>query len=449
LNPEKEKAANRPYDLAVRFARLYGGKIETCPRVPIYSLGDFAIWYTPGVAEISRRIEKDPDLSFDFTNRWNTVAIVTDGTRVLGLGDVGPEASLPVMEGKALLFKYLGGVDALPLPLACSDPDDIIETVKRLEPAVGGINLEDISHPKCFRILETLRKEMGIPVWHDDQQGTAAATVAGLLNAVKLTGRSIEDTEIAFVGAGAANVANARLAEVAGFDPANFIVVDSKGILHPAREDMEKLPSTNPWKYELAQKTNQEGRTGDTKKALEGVDVMVAASRPGPGTVKKDWIAQMARDAIVFALANPVPEIWPWEAKEAGARIVATGRADFPNQVNNSLVFPSVFRGVLDVRAKTITDEMAGTAAFELARHAEDVGLREEYILPKMTEWEVYTKVAVATGRKAIKDGVARRNLSRDELTFRANEMILHSRNQLEALLDKGVIPSPPGGVLD
>ncbi len=445
-NSEKEKAARRPYDLAIKFAELYGGKMETCPRVPVYALEDFAVWYTPGVAEVSRRIHKDIDLSFDYTNRWNTIAIVTDGTRVLGLGDIGPEASLPVMEGKSLLFKYLGGVDAFPLPLSCTDPGEFIDTVKRLEPGLGGINLEDISHPKCFSILETLRKEMQIPVWHDDQQGTAAATVAGLVNAVKFTGRKIPDTTIAFVGAGAANIANARLAIVAGFDPANFVMVDSKGILHCEREDMEELASKNPWKYEFAMKTNEDGRTGTTGQAMKDMDVVVAACKPGPRTIKKGWVAKMAPDAIVFSLANPVPEIWPWEAREAGARIVATGRGDFSNQVNNSLVFPAVFRGVLDVRAKTITDEMAATAAFELAAFAEEKGLEEEYIIPKMTEWDVYPRVAVATAQKAISQGVARSKPSREDLESRANEMILHSRSQLQALLDSGIIQSPPGG---
>ncbi len=443
---EKESEVNKPYELAIKFAKFYGGKIEVAPRVPVFALKDFAVWYTPGVAEVCRAIAKDKELSFKYTNRWNTILVVTDGTRVLGLGDIGPEASMPVMEGKALIFKYLGGVDAFPLPIAEKDPDRFIEIVKAMEPAVGGVNLEDISSPKCFYILERLRKETEICVWHDDQQGTAGATLAGLINALKLTDRKLSEAKIAFIGCGAANIASARVIEVAGGDPKKWVMVDSKGILHKDRPDMEQLKEKNPWKYEWAVKTNAEGRTGDIPEALKDMDVVIAASKPGPGVIKKEWIRSMAPDPIVFVEANPVPEIWPWEAKEAGARVVATGRSDFPNQVNNSLVFPSVFRGALDVKARTITDEMAAAAAFELAKFAEEKGIHEDYIIPTMEEWEVYPRVAVAVAMKAIEQGVARETYSRDELYEKAEFMIRRAREQMDALVNSGVIPRPPEG---
>jgi malate dehydrogenase (oxaloacetate-decarboxylating) len=290
---------------------------------------------------------------FEHTNKWNFVAVVSDGTRVLGLGDIGPEAGLPVMEGKALLFKYLGGVDAFPICLDTKDPDAIIETVKLLQPTFGGVNLEDISQPKCFRILDTLRKECRIPVWHDDQQGTATVTVAGLINAVKIVGKDMATVKVAMLGAGAANICISRMIMIAGVTPENIIMSDSKGIIHKGREELKEKYKE---KWEMAQKTNGENRTGGVPEMIEGADVLIALSTPGPDTVKKEWIQSMNKDAIVFVCANPIPEIWPWEAKEAGARIVATGRSDFPNQVNNSLGFPGIFRGTLDVMAKTITD---------------------------------------------------------------------------------------------
>ena len=442
---EEPREEKKPYELALKFARRYGGKVETCPRVPIYGLKDFAVWYTPGVAAVSKAIEERKELSFELTNRWNTVAVVTDGSRVLGLGDVGPEASLPVMEGKCLLFKYLGAVDAFPLPLSCSEPSELVDIVRRIEPGIGGVNLEDIAQPRCFHILETLREGMDVPVWHDDQQGTAAATLAGLLNAVELTGRRPSETKIAFIGAGAANLSNARLAAAAGFDPSNFIMVDSKGILHGDREDIELLEKQNPWKHRWALITNPGKVQGGAAEAMDGADVVVAASKPGPGTLKPGWVRRMSSDPIVFALANPVPEIWPWEAKRAGARVVATGRADFPNQVNNSLVFPSVFRGVLDVRARTITDGMAVAAARSLAAFAQQRGLSEEYIIPEMTEPDLYPSVAADVALEAIREGVARRKASANELFEQAKDMISRARKATRVLLEAGVIERPPG----
>ena len=434
------------YKLSVELHRFYGGKIETIPKVPVRRIKDFAIWYTPGVAEPSRRISKDPDLSFELTARWNTIAVVSDGTRVLGLGNVGPEAAYPVMEGKALIFKFLGGVDAVPLVHRARDPEKFLELLETVEPSFGGINLEDIESPKCFYILEEARKRLEIPVWHDDQQGTAAVTLAGLINAFKLVGKDIRKSRIVLFGAGAANIALYRLLVKYGVPPENIVVLDSKGVLHPDREDIDKLMISHPWKYRIAIETKGGGLPPGAPvwKAMEGADALVAASRPGPGVIKKEWVAKMAKDAIVFAEANPVPEIWPWEAKEAGARIVATGRSDLPNQVNNSLVFPAVFRGVLDVRAKTITDEMAIAAAEELARYAEEKGIHEDYILPTMEEWEVYPREAAAVAVKAVEQGVARRTTTYREELERAREIIEASRRKYLELWEKGLIPRPP-----
>jgi len=428
------------YALSLKLHREYRGKIEVIPKVPVKSLEDFAIWYTPGVAEPSRAISKAPDLSFTLTSRWNMLAVITDGTRVLGLGNIGPEASYPVMEGKALLFKYLGGVDAIPLPIRARSNEEFISVVKSVEPAFGGINLEDIESPRCFYILERLRKELNIPVWHDDQQGTATAILAGLINALKLVGKKISDVTIAFIGAGASNIAAANIIIKYGARPGNIVMVDSKGILHSEREDIDKLMFENPWKYELAIKTNADHRRGGIREALRGADVVIAASRPGPGVIKKEWVEEMNRDPIVFALANPVPEIWPWEAKEAGAKIVATGRSDFPNQINNSLVFPAMFRGVLSVGARAITDEMIITFAETLASYAEKKGLREDYIIPTMEEWDAYIETAVAVGLKAMELGISRVTMTREELLSNVKEIILSSRAKYEALMKAGYI---------
>jgi len=420
---------------------FYKGKIEIMPKACIRSIDDFAIWYTPGVAKPCLDIRDNPEKVFEHTNKGNFVAVVTDGTRVLGLGDIGPEAGMPVMEGKGMLFKYLGGVDAFPICVDTKDPDKLIEFVKLLQPSFGGINLEDISQPKCFRVLDTLRRECHIPVWHDDQQGTAAVTVAGLINAVKIVGKDLAKVKITMVGAGASNICISRMIMLAGVTPKNIIMCDSKGILHMGRE--EELKQDWKEKWEMAQKTNGEGRTGDVPHAIEGADVLIALSKPGPDTIKKEWIARMAKDAIVFVCANPIPEIWPWEAKEAGARVVATGRSDFPNQVNNSLGFPGIFRGTLDVMAKTITDEMCIAAARELARVAEDKGLREDYLIPTMDEIEVYPREAAAVGRKAVEQGVARLDLSWDQLVSKAEKMIKESRDKFHLLQKKGLIRLP------
>lgn len=434
--------AKKPGKDAMRLHPFYQGKIEVVPKCRVKSFDDFGIWYTPGVAEPCKDIQKNPNKVFEHTNKWNTVAVVSDGTRVLGLGDIGPEAGLPVMEGKSLLFKYLGGVDAYPICLDTKDPDEIIQAVKWLKPSFGGINLEDIAKPKCFYILDRLRKEMDIPVWHDDQQGTATIEVAGAINALKIVGKKINEASISMVGAGAANIAIARVLVAAGANKKNIIMADSKGVLHPGRKDIEKIKDKNPLKWDMCINSNSERRTGTVGDAMKDTDIVIAASKPGPGTIKKEWVEDMANDSIVFATANPVPEIWPWEAKDAGAKIVATGRSDFSNQINNSLGFPGIFRGTLDVRAKTITDEMCIAAAYELAKTAEDEGLSEEYIVPTMDNWEVFPREAVAVGMKAISQGIALVKPSRQELYDHAMEIIKKARDQTNCLMDNDFIKS-------
>jgi malate dehydrogenase (oxaloacetate-decarboxylating) len=442
--PTKEELlakAYKPNEDALRLHPFYKGKIKMVPKCAIRGVDDFAIWYTPGVAAACKDIHKNPEKVFEHTAKANMVAVISDGTRVLGLGDIGPEAGLPVMEGKCILFKYLGGVDAFPLCLDTKDADEFIRTVKILQPTFGGVNLEDIEKPKCFRILDTLRAECRIPIWHDDQQGTAAVTVAGLINALKITNRKIDKTRVVLNGAGAANIAIARLLLAAGVDGDKMVLVDRKGVIarnRPGLKDDEYV------KFEMAQKTNPQCFSGTLAEAMEGADVLISLSQPGPDVVKKEWVAKMARDSVVFVCANPVPEIWPWEAKEAGARVVATGRSDFPNQVNNSIGFPAIFRGTLDVMATTITDEMCIAAARELAKCAEDKGLREDYLVPTMAEWEVFPREAVAVGQKAIEQGVARVKLSREKALQIAEDTIRRARAEIECLMREGHIPAPP-----
>jgi malate dehydrogenase (oxaloacetate-decarboxylating) len=434
--------AKKPAQIAPAMHRFYEGKMQVMPRCAITSPDDFAVWYTPGVAAPCRIIQADPEKSFELTNRWNSVAVVTDGTRVLGLGDIGPEAALPVMEGKAMLFKYLGGVDAVAICLRTKDPDEIVRTCELLEPTFGGINLEDIEKPKCFYALEKARDKLNIPVWHDDQQGTATVILAGLINSFKIVGKKPRDALITLVGAGSANIRTAYVLMKWGVKPGNIMLVDTKGIVHHCRTDITK--EEDLWKYELAQKTNGENRTGDITEAFKGVDAVVAASKQGPGTIKPEWIKTMADEAILFACANPIPEIWPWEAEAAGACIVATGRNDFPNQVNNSLGFPGIFRGVLDVKAKTITDDMCIAAAQELAKFAEERGMNEKDILPRMEEWEVFPREAVACALKSIEQGVARVKLNRQELYERASAIIQNARESTKLLMKEGLIKQPP-----
>lgn len=444
MNTEELLAkAKKPSADAMKLHPFYRGKIETSLKCTVHSFDDFAIWYTPGVAAPCRAIQADPELVYEYTNKWNTVAVVSDGTRVLGLGDIGPKAGLPVMEGKALLYKYLGGVDGVPIMLDTKDPDTIINTVLMLQPGFGGVNLEDISNPKCFYILDTLREKAEIPIWHDDQQGTATVTLAGLINAVKVVGKKMEDVSITFIGTGASNVACSRLIFGWGADPAKCRMVDSKGILGKHRKDLEMRKAEYKDKWKLCNITNAEGREGDIPEAMKGADVVIALSKSGPGVLLPEWIKGMAKDAIVFACANPVPEIWPWEAKEAGAAVVATGRSDFPNQVNNSLGFPGIFRGTLDVRAKTITDEMCFAAAQAMANHVGE-RLAPDFILPNMDDWEVFPKEAASVAMKAIEQGLARIETTYEEEFQRAAKIIKRSRDMTKRLMEDGFIPEPP-----
>ncbi len=448
-----EEEARRTAELserALRLAEHFRGKIETTPKVPVRSLDDFSLWYTPGIAAVSRAIADDPDRAFDLTGRWNTIAVLTDGSRVLGLGDIGPQAALPVMEGKSLLFKYLGGVDAVPLPVAAPTTEALIETALRIAPAFGGINLEDIASPKCFRVLEELQRRLPIPVWHDDQLGTAAATIAGLLNALRVTGRTIGSIRTVLLGAGAANLATVRLLIGLGHPPESISVVDHHGVLHGDRSDLDELQLHNPWKYRVALETNGGGRTGGPAEALAGADVLLAASTPVPGTVRPDWVRAMRPRPIVFALANPLPEIWPADAHAAGAAVVATGRGDFPNQVNNSLIFPCVFRGVLDARARSISDEIVLAAARELAQWTADRNLAADHLLPTMDEREVFPHVAAAVATTAVERGLARHRATREEFLARAQRLMARPAALAAALQKASLIgpmpdePEPP-----
>jgi malate dehydrogenase (oxaloacetate-decarboxylating) len=429
--------AYQPMKDAMAMHPWYRGKIEVVPKCVIRNFDDFGIWYSPGVSEPCMDIHKHPEKVYEHTNKGNMVAVVSDGSRVLGLGDIGPAAAMPVMEGKAILYKYLGGVDAFPICLATKDPEEIIQAVKWMEPTFGGINLEDIAKPKCFYILERLRKECGIPVWHDDQQGTATVTVAGLINALKIVKKKMAEVRVAMFGAGASNVRIAHLLIAAGVEAKKIIMCDTKGILHHDRTDIQEK---EPDKWALANMTNAEDRRGGPAEAIKGADVLIALSTPGPGIVRPEWIKTMAEESVVFICANPIPECWPWEAKEAGARVVATGRSDFPNQVNNSLGFPGIFRGTLDVMARTITDEMCLAAAHELAKCAEDKGLREDYIIPNMDEWEVFPREAAAVGTKAVEQGVARIKKTYKELLREAENIIGRTREQTQWRMKKGFI---------
>jgi malate dehydrogenase (oxaloacetate-decarboxylating) len=439
-NEESLRKAYLPSQLALKYHPFYRGKIEVVPKCPIRSFDDFAIWYTPGVAEACEAIKARPEAVFEYTNKWNTIAIVTDGSRVLGLGDIGPQAGLPVMEGKALLYKYLGGVDAFPICLGTKKTEEIIAAVKWIQPSFAGINLEDIAQPKCFEILDTLQQQLEIPVWHDDQQGTATVVLAGFINALRVVGKKISDVKISMIGAGAANVALARLLTLSGAKPGNMILTDSKGILHRNRKDLRE----NPKKWQLCETTNAEGREGGIEASMVDTDACIALSTPGPGIISKDWVTKMAQDPIVFACANPVPEIWPWEAEEAGATVVATGRSDFPNQVNNSLGFPGIFRGTIDVRARTITDDMCLAAASELARLAAERGLSAKNIIPTMDDWEVFPREATAVAETAMATGVARVKKSREELYAGARSIIKRAREQARSLMRGGFIQDFP-----
>ena len=438
--------------LALEAHRFYGGKIQVLPRAPLPGFQWFNAWYTPGVSAISTGIRDDHGESFDLSWRGNVVAVVSDSTRVLGDGDVSPPGGLGVMEGKAFLMKMLGGVDAVPLCMDSrnaagkNDPEVIIDFVRRLAPSFGAVNLEDISQPNCFRVLDALREDCGIPVWHDDAQGTGCVTLAGLINALKVAGKELAACRIVFNGAGASNTTIARLILLAGADPARMAMFDSRGGLHRGRADIEADPRFYR-KWEICQATNP-GRMDDVAGALRGADVLISLSKPGPGVIRSEWVRSMAPNAIVFACANPVPEIYPHAAKEAGALVVATGRGDFPNQVNNSLGFPGILKGALLVRAKKITDAMAIAAAQTIAGFAERQGLAPERIMPRMTDAAVFSETAAEVARQAVADGVARRPLSPGTVREKARQDIAEAHQALEMLMASNLIPPPPEAMI-
>ncbi len=378
-----------------------GGKIEQHNKHPLKTREDLSMLYTPGVARVCLAIADDPEKAFQYTIKRNTVAVVSDGTAVLGLGAIGPRAAMPVMEGKCCLFKEFGGVDAFPICLETSDADEIVRTIKLLAPAFGGINLEDISAPRCFEIEDRLKEELDIPVFHDDQHGTAVVVMAAVLNAVKLTGRRLEDLKVLIIGLGAAGIAVAKIMFEAGVQ--NIIGVDSGGALHAAREDYLD-GSMNEFKRWLAERTNPEHMAGGPADVIDGADLVIGVS--GARTLPAQALARMNRDAMVFAMANPNPEVDPEEAAPY-VRIMATGRSDYPNQINNVLCFPGVFRGVLDVRAPAITEEMKMAAARAIAAIVEDSELREDYIIPSVFNRDVAPAVAAAVADEARAAGLA------------------------------------------
>ena len=374
------------------------GKIEVISKIKVETREDLSLAYTPGVAEPCRKIHENEDDVYKYTSKGNIVAVVTDGTAVLGLGDIGPKAALPVMEGKSILFKEFANVDAFPICIDSKEVDDIVKTVKLIAPGLGGINLEDISAPRCFEIEEILKKELDIPVFHDDQHGTAIVVLAGLINALKIVGKKIEDLKIIINGAGAAGTAIAILLKAAGAK--NIIACDRTGALYLGREKM------NDAKNDLAKLTNPNNEKGSLADVMKNSDVFIGVS--SADVVKSDMVKSMNKDAIILAMANPTPEIMPDVAKEAGARVIGTGRSDFPNQINNVIVFPGVFRGALDVRAKEINMEMKLAAAYAIADYIDEKELNEDFIIPSALDKNVAKAVAKAISEAARKTGVAR-----------------------------------------
>lgn len=374
------------------------GKLEVTARAAVDSKDALSLAYTPGVAAPCLEIQKDVNKSYELTRRWNTVAVVTDGTAVLGLGDIGPEAGMPVMEGKCVLFKAFGDVDAIPLCVRSKNVDDIVESVRLLAGSFGGVNLEDISAPRCFEIEAKLKECCDIPIFHDDQHGTAVITLAGLLNALKVVGKKLEDVKIVTSGAGSAGIAIIKLLMSMGLK--NVIMTDRSGAIYEGRDHM------NPIKEEMARITNFNYEKGSLADVIKGADVFIGVS--APGTLTADMVRTMAKDPIIFACANPTPEIFPEEAKAAGAAVVSTGRSDYPNQVNNVLCFPGIFRGALDVRASDINSEMKVAAAYAIAGLVSEEELCADYILPAAFDPRVKDAVAEATRKAAIESGVAR-----------------------------------------
>lgn len=412
---------------ALHYHARAGGKIQVVSKVPVRTAADLALAYTPGVAEPCRVIAEDPEAVFRYTNRGNTVAIVTDGSAVLGLGNIGPKAALPVMEGKAVLFKLFGGVDAVPVCLDTQDPAAIVETVRRLEPSIGGVNLEDVAAPRAFEVEARLEEALDVPVFNDDQHGTAIVVGAALLNAVRLTDK--RDPSVVINGAGTAGLATARLLRALGF--ARLTLVDRAGILYAGRQE-----GMNAYKAAVAEWTNPEGRRGDLRAALEGADVFIGLSTAG--ALDPAVIRAMRPDPIVLALANPTPEIWPDDARAQGAAVVGTGRSDFPNQINNVLGFPGVFRGALDTRARRVTEGMKLAAARALAGLVAEGDLSADYILPSPLDPRVAPAVAAAVAGAAVADGVARVAVAPEAVAERCRQLVAAYRTLMEAMAAPG-----------
>jgi malate dehydrogenase (oxaloacetate-decarboxylating) len=383
---------------ALKAHNEWKGKIEVISKVAANSKKDLSLAYTPGVAEPCLEIQKDINLSYTYTRRWNLVAVVTDGSAVLGLGDIGPEAAMPVMEGKCVLFKTFADVDAFPLCIKSKDVDEIVNTIRLLQGSFGGINIEDISAPRCFEIERKLKEQCEIPVFHDDQHGTAVVTLAALINALKIVKKDIKDISVVINGSGAAGIAVAKLLMSTGLR--KVILCDRKGAIYKGRDNLNKE------KEEIAAISNVEMKKGILEEVIKGADVFIGVS--APGVLTKEMIKTMAKDPIIFAMANPVPEITPKEAKEAGSKVIGTGRSDFPNQINNVLAFPGIFRGALDVRASDINDQMKIAAAEAIASLVSDTELNENYIIPEPFNPKVSQKVAKEVAKAAIQSGVAR-----------------------------------------
>jgi malate dehydrogenase (oxaloacetate-decarboxylating) len=452
--------------LSLAAHKFYGGKMKTIPKAGVFDFGWFGVWYTPGVSAISTAIRENNLASFELSNRSNLVAIVSDSTRVLGDGDCSPSGGLGVMEGKAFLMYYLGGVDAIALCINTHpDPksylsgykfdeklphqhiaEKTIEFVRMAAPSFGAVNLEDISQPNCFKVLDDLQ-DCGIPVWHDDAQGTACVTLAGMINAIKMAGKDWKKVKAVFLGAGASNATIIRLMLAEGMDPKNVIAFDTKGGLHAGRDDIRK-DGRFYRKWEICERTNP-NRVNDILQACKGADILCSLSTPGPDVVKKEWISAMAPKAIVFACANPVPEIYPHDAKDAGAFIVATGRSDFPNQVNNSMCFPGLLKGCLLTHSSRVTDTMAIAAAHSLARMQQARGLDENHIMPTMDDIEVFPREAADVAKQAILDGVARASITPEQVFQQADHDIKENREVVQILMEKEIIKTPPKKLID
>ena len=452
---QKAKAKTLFYKkMSIAAHRFYNGKMQTLPKAPVYGFNWFNVWYTPGVSAVSTSIRDNNDQSFYLSNRANLVAVVSDSTRVLGDGDCTAPGGLGVMEGKAMLMKYLGGVDSVPLCIESRDEngvhqaDKLIDFVKMVQHSFGAINLEDISQPNCYKVLDVLREECNIPVWHDDAQGTACVTLAGLINALKIVNKKMEDIKVVLYGAGAANTTIARLMITDGVDPKNMVIFDTKGTLHKNRTDIRDDKRFYR-KWELCESTNPNCIEVE-EEAFKGADVLVALSKPGPDTIKPEWISMMAEKSVVFACANPVPEIYPYKAKEAGAYVVATGRGDFPNQVNNSICFPAILKGTLLVSASKITDNMAICAAHSIANYAEEkLGISADKIMPTMMDTDLFPTVAADVAMQAIQEGVARKQRTWQEVYDIAKKDIEETHQLVEYFEKEGYIQEFPAAEIE